>query len=470
MICADEENAAAPRNRGVVPLAGRLGRHAAAPLHRVKRMQNRHGKPPTVKLKPSGTHRCLTGHSWVFDNEIVPPDDLAPGAEVDVVDHRGRFVGRGYYNAASKIRIRIFTHSSTTTLDRDFFAKRIRQARAIRTPFLPEDEPRRVVFSEGDRLPGVVADLYGRTLVVQILTLGMEARRELIFETLVEAYRPTGVFERSDVASRQKEGLPPRSEVVYGDVPDAIEVATDGVRFSVDPRAGHKTGAYLDQRFNRRRFAAFAPGRRVLDAFAYHGLFGCYAGFAGAGEVTAIESSPEACRAIAANAELNGRAFEILEENAFDALKRLETEGARFDLISLDPPSFTRAAAGTEGAARGYKEINMRAMRLLSDDGLLFTSSCSYHTSREEFLATLASAAYDSKRNLRLIEILGASPDHPVRLEVPETDYLKCAVLKAAPGLEAVPPSTRKSTLGGAAPGSGTPPPAHRTPSMGGKA
>jgi 23S rRNA (cytosine1962-C5)-methyltransferase len=440
MMGADEEWVIAPRSGP--------GPH----LHpRVKEMQNRHSKPPVVKLKPSGTHRCLSGHSWVFDNEITPPGELLPGCEVDVVDHRGRFVGRGYFNPASKITIRLFTHSPSTSLDHDFFAKRIRQARALRTPFLPDDEPRRVLFSEGDRLPGVVADLYDRTLVVQILTLGMEARRDLLFEALIEAYRPDGILERSDVTSRQKEGLASRVEAVYGHVPETIEVATDGVRFAVDPRAGHKTGTYLDQRFNRRRFAAFAPGRRVLDAFAYHGLFGCYAGFAGAGEVTAIESSPEACRSIAANAERNGRSFEILEENAFDALKRLENEGARFDLISLDPPSFTRAAHGTEGAARGYKEINLRAMRLLSEGGLLFTSSCSYHTTREEFLSTLAGAAHDSKRGMRLLEILGASPDHPVRLEVPETDYLKCAVLRAAPGSEAVPSPPRISASGGGA-------------------
>lgn len=394
-------------------------------------MQNRHTKLPVVKLNPTGTHRCLYGHSWVFDNEFRKPEEIEPGAEVDVADARGRFIGRGYYNPASKIAIRIFTHSSRSTLTTDFLIKRITQAREARKNFLPESEPRRIVFSEGDRLPGLVADMYGETIVVQILTLGMDQRRDAIVEALVKTYAPAGILERSDVTSRSREGLEPRTGVLYGQAPDRIACSADGVRFIVHPRTGHKTGTYLDQRFNRRRFAEFAPGARILDAFAYHGLFGLYAGCAGASEVTAIESSDEACRELKENADANGRPVELMRGNVFEILKLMESEGRRFELISLDPPSFTKSLAASSNARRGYKEINLRAMRLLSDHGVLFTSSCSFHTDRESFIDALAEAAHDSRRVIQLLELRSASPDHPVRMEIPETDYLKCAVLQA---------------------------------------
>lgn len=389
------------------------------------------GKLPLIKLRPSGTHRCLTGHSWIFDNEFEKPSDIGPGWEVDVTDSRNRFIGRGYYNPKSKIAIRLFTRSSRTRLGVDFFVKRLEQARGARVPFLPESEPRRILCSEGDRFPGAVADIYGRYIVFQILTLGIEEHRDAFIEALTRVYSPAGIYERSDVASRAKEGLELRSASVFGDIPDRIDVATDGVKFAISPKTGQKTGTYLDQRLNRRRFAEFAFGKRVLDAFAYQGLFGLYAGAAGAASVTAMESSADACNEIAANADLNGQTVEIIRENAFDALKRIESEGRRFDLISLDPPSFTKSSSASDAAARGYKEINLRALQLLSDGGILFTSSCSYHVGREKFLESLAAAAFDSKRQVRLIELHGASPDHPVRLEVPETDYLKCAVLRA---------------------------------------
>lgn len=386
---------------------------------------------PIVKLKRGGTHRCLAGHSWVFDNEFERPAGIAPGAEIDLVDPRGRFIGRGYYNPKSKIAVRLFSRSSRAALDLDFFVRRLEAARAIRRPFLPDSEPHRILSSEGDRCPGAIADRYGETIVFQILTLGIDARRDAFVEALQKVYRPAGIYERSDVAARTKEGLELRTGTVFGEVPDRIETATDGIRFTVFPKTGQKTGTYLDQRLNRRRFGEFASGCRVLDAFAYQGLFGLYASAAGAQSVTALESSEDACREITLNAELNDREIEVIRENAFDALKRLESEGRRFELISLDPPSFTKSSGSSDAALRGYKEINLRALRLLADGGILFTSSCSYHTRREEFIATLADAAHDSRRDVRLIEVRSASPDHPIRLEIPESDYLKCAVLRA---------------------------------------
>jgi 23S rRNA (cytosine1962-C5)-methyltransferase len=374
----------------------------------------------------------LAGHPWIFANEFDPPGGVPPGVELEVKDARGRFVGRGYYNPASQIAIRLFTRRPDETMDAAFFRERIAQARTRRRRFLPEDEPRREIFSEGDHLPGVIVDAYGRFLVLQILTLGIEARRDLLIEALIEAYAPEGILERSDASARVKEGLTPRVGVIHGAVPDRIETAVDGVRFLVRPAKGHKTGAYLDQRPARRRFAAFAAGANVLDAFAYHGLFACYAATAGARSVTAIEASAEACDDLRENAALNERAVEIAHGNAFDLLRRFEEEGRRFDLISLDPPSFTRAADRTGGARRGYKEINIRALRLLAPGGLLFSSSCSYHMGREPFLRILGEAAHDAGRDVRLLELLGASPDHPALLVAPETDYLKCAVIQAA--------------------------------------
>ncbi len=395
-------------------------------------MPHRHAKPPVLRLTPNGTHRSLSGHPWVFDNEIQPPEGLEPGVEVEISDAHGRFVGKGTFNPASKIAVRIFSHNSSDTLNADFLRRRVAAARALRRPFLPDDEPRRVLFSEGDFLPGVIADLYENVLVVQFLTLGMDRRRDQVLEALEEAYRPSGIFERSDRSTRQKEGLEPRTGVLAGTVPDVIETGTDGVKFRVAPSRGHKTGAYLDQRFTRRRFASFAAGRAVLDAFAYSGLFGLYAGLGGASALTAIECSKEAGGELEANATLNGLEVEVIVESAFDALKRMESEGRRFDLVSLDPPSFARSSSTTGGAVRGYREINLRAMRLLNEGGLLFTSTCSFHTGRESFLSLLAAAARDSGREIQVLELLGASPDHPVRLEIPETDYLKCAVLRVS--------------------------------------
>ncbi len=396
---------------------------------------------PLAPLKASMRHRCLAGHPWVYGSELASAPEAAPGDEVDVVDARGRFVGRGAWNPRSQIAVRIVTRRPGVTLGPDLIRRRIREARARRQGFYASDDTQRLIFSEADGLPGLIVDRYGDVLVLQLLTLGMDRRRELIADLLIEEFAGTTLVERSDAPSRKHEGLEPRIAVIAGADPGEIIIALDGVRAAVRPLGGQKTGAFLDQRFNHRRFAELAArsiadgkpgaGLTVLDAFAYHGLFGIYAARAGATAVTAIESSPEACEGLRADAARNGADVEILEENAFDTLRRFQEERRRFDLISLDPPTFTRSASGAAGAARGYREINLRALRLLAPGGLLFTSSCSFHTPREEFAATLAGAIHDSGREVTLVEWRGAAPDHPVRLEIPETDYLKCAVLRA---------------------------------------
>lgn len=404
-------------------------------------------EPSLASLKSGVRHRCLAGHPWVYASELAAAPGVPPGAEVTVVDLKGRCVGRGTWNPHSQIAVRLFARRPDAHLDAALIRDRILAARERRRGLINLEEPHRVLFSEGDQLPGVIVDLYEGVLVVQILTLAMDQRRDLLLAALIEAYHPRAVLERSDAPSRKHEGLAPKIGDLMGTVPEILETSTDGVRFLVKPRAGQKTGAFLDQSANHRRFASFvrdgvaghgatasdsgaASGCAVLDAFAYHGLFGLHAARAGATAVTMIESSAEACAAIGENAKLNNVSVEIIEENAFDALRRLEAERRKFQLISLDPPTFTRSAGSVEGAQRGYREINLRALRLLTPGGLLFTSSCSFHTSREDFLSAIGGAAHDSGRDVTLVEMRGASPDHPVRPEVPETDYLKCAVLR----------------------------------------
>lgn len=386
----------------------------------------------TALLKPSVRHRCLQGHPWIYASEIAQAPSCEPGDEVDVTDGRGRFVGRGTWNPRSQIAIRLFSRQHGERLDADLVRRRLREARDRRAPWYGPLDTQRLIFSEADRLPGLIVDRYGDAVVLQFLSLGMDRRRELVAELVDELHRPAALLERSDAPSRKREGLEPRAGALRGSDPGEIVVAMDGVMTAIRPLGGQKTGAFLDQRFNHRRFAEFAKGSTVLDAFAYHGGFGLAAARAGARSVTAIESSVEACEGLRADASRNGLAVEILSENAFDVLRRFQAERRRFHLISLDPPTFTRAASGAEGAARGYREINLRALRLLEPGGLLFTSSCSFHTSREDFAAILAHAAHDSGRDVTVIEWRGASPDHPVRPEVPETEYLKCAILRAA--------------------------------------
>jgi len=256
-------------------------------------------------------------------------------------------------------------------------------------------------------------------------------KRKLIVEALLDVYKPSAIYERSDSASRSLEGLEIRLSDAYGTTPDRIETESDGVKFVVYPKIGHKTGAYLDQRLNRRRFASYATGAKVLDAFAYNGLFSLYSAAGGAKELTAIESSKSMTDILKENAEMNGVNIETVIESAFETLKRFEIEGRRFDLISLDPPAFVPRSEQLRQALRGYKELNMRAMKLIEENGVLFTSSCSFHLKREDFIETLKSAMKDTGRNLQLLELTSAAPDHPIRLNIPETDYLKCAVLRA---------------------------------------
>ncbi|PYT34339.1 MAG: rRNA large subunit methyltransferase I [Acidobacteria bacterium] len=385
-----------------------------------------------VVLRKGRDRRLKAGHLWVYAGEIQKTDDgLSPGDAVEVVDHRGRFLARGYYNPASSITVRLLTRSRDEAPDAALLRRRIAQAVAYRRHFYDAGESCRLVFSEGDLLPGLTVDRYGPCLAVQIATLGMDRVRDDIVSALQDAVHPRGIYERSDLPTRLREGLEARTALLSGEVPEEMEVILDELRFLVRLRAGQKTGLYLDHRFNRRALHPHARGRRVLDVFCNTGSFGLYALKAGAERCTGIEISAECLDLARRNAALNGfeDRCEWIEGNAFDHLRALDHAKERFDLIVLDPPAFTKSARATEAAVRGYKEINLRALRLAAPGAIIATSSCSYHLGPEEFLEVLRDAAADAGRDATLVEMRGQAPDHPIHLSVPETRYLKFALL-----------------------------------------
>ncbi len=402
-----------------------------------------------------GRHRAQDGHPWVFAGEIESiGGDFAPGDLVTVVDHRGRFVGRGFINPASLIRVRLLTHRDEP-VDDDFWLARLRVAWELRRSLWGESAFR-VVFAESDGLPGLVVDRFGPWLVMQTLALGVDLRRDFLAEALRSLTGCTGVFLRNDAPVRELEGLPLESGPAPGTPPDLstrVEVTerprlcegapgTDwdgrgeggecGVRLWVDVAEGQKTGHFLDQRLNRAAAACLAPGARVLDAFSYTGGFAIHAARAGAREVLAVEASAWAVGLARENAELNGVAdrCRFQEGNAFDLLRTLDQEGESFDLVILDPPAFARSREALEGALRGYKQINLRALHLLRPGGYLVTSSCSSHLDPDTFLGVVAAAASDAGRRVLVLEVRGQPPDHPILLGYPESRYLKCLICR----------------------------------------
>jgi 23S rRNA (cytosine1962-C5)-methyltransferase len=385
-----------------------------------------------VVLGKGRDRRIKAGHLWIYASDIASVDEgAAAGAIVEVRDFRRRLLGRGTYNPASTIAVRLLTHLSDESIDRGFFERRLDDALAYRARVLPGETTLRLIYSEGDGLPGLVVDRYGSHLCVQIGTLGMDQLRPLILSVLQDRLQPQGIYERSDLSSRAHEGLPVTEGILMGSVPEELGVSLDGVEFRVRLAQAQKTGLFLDQRLNRREILPFSSGKRVLDAFCNTGGFGLYALQGGASSVLGVDLSEASLQQARAQAEINGFAgtAEFRQENAFDLLHALDRRGEKFDVIVLDPPAFTKSARSVPQAWRGYKEINLRALRLLSPGGFLLTSSCSYHLSAEDFLAILREASVDSERNVRLVGLRGQSPDHPIHPGVPETRYLKFAVL-----------------------------------------
>jgi 23S rRNA (cytosine1962-C5)-methyltransferase len=384
-----------------------------------------------LRLK-RGRERART-HPWIFKGEVADVSDVEPGATVTVIDSAGKFVGRGHFNPRPALCCRILTWTDEP-LDSAFYERRVAEAVAFRSrgaggpPALA-----RLVWSEADGLPGLIVDRYDPALVIQCLTLGMARARPLVVAALTRVLGPLPVFNKDEDASGRLEGFEPAHGWAGPAGPATVEVEEDGVRFAMTVGAGHKTGLYLDQRENRLRVGGLARNRDVLDAFAYTGGFACHALRGGARRAVLIESSPEALAAARQNLALNRVAerAEIVAANVFDELRRLERAGARFGVIVLDPPPFARSRAQLEAAVRGYKEINLRAMRLLERGGWLLTFSCSHHVSQARFEEICRDAAADAGTRLRVSAPLSQASDHPVVLTIPETHYLKGLLLEA---------------------------------------
>ena len=382
----------------------------------------------TVHLKPKEDRRVLRGHPWVFSNELQKiPEGAVPGEVVDVLDASGRFVGRGYMNPRSLITVRILTRKQEE-IDVDFLRRRISAARALRAS-LGFGESYRALYSEGDGLPGLIVDKYAGTLVLQALTAGIDRLLDDIITALKEEYSPDTVVLRNDAGSRELEGLTRETRVVLGSVTGPVVIEESGIAYEVDVLAGQKTGFFFDQRENRLALRDYARGRRTLDCFCYVGAWSLSAARYGATEVIGIDSSEKAVALAAANAARNDLSARFMKADVFDELRSMDKNGERFGLIVLDPPAFVKSRAKVREALKGYKEINLRAMKMLEPGGVLATCSCSHHIDEALFREMLIDAAYSAGRQARVLEMRSQARDHPVLLAARETQYLKCAML-----------------------------------------
>ncbi len=397
---------------------------------------------PTVLLKPREEDRLLRGHPWVYDNEIARVmGEPAPGAEVRLSSSRGKFLGSALWSPASKIRARRYSFRDAA-FDRLFVEARLREALRRRSASRDlANDSYRAVFGEADGLPGLIVDRFAASdsgsswLSVQLLARGIDERRELVLDALEAVLSPDGIMERSEAPVRALEGLEARSGLARGSVPESIRIRENGLEFEASLGSGQKTGWFLDQRENRAAAARYASGRRVLDAFCNQGGFALAAAAAGATSVTALDSSAEAIESVRSNAARNGLPERVryVTANAFEYLREAERSGERYDLVILDPPAFAKSKAALEGAMRGYKDVNLRALRLLAPGGILATFSCSFWLSRDRLREALESAAADSGVTLRYLEELGQAPDHPIVSGYPESGYLKGFIVEAWP-------------------------------------
>ena len=380
-----------------------------------------------VVIGPRGVERLRSGHSWVYRSDVRVAD-AEPGAVVRVMDERGRFLGRAFYSDRSQISIRLVTHEDVE-IDRAFLRTRLRQAADFRKRTVGSSEVFRLVYGEADQIPSLVVDHYGDYLAMQNLCQTADRLQPLLVDLLVELFSPRGIIERNDPKVRLLEGLDQRVSVLHGEVPEEVRAHEDGLLFSYDLHHGQKTGGFLDQRENHLAAANFARGE-VLDCFCYHGGFALSVARK-AEKVEAADLSPAAITAARRNQELNEITNVTFKEaNSFDLLKQYDDEERRFDMVILDPPAFAKNRDSIPAAHRGYKEINLRAMKILRPGGTLVTCSCSHHISEALFLQIIAEAANDAHRNIVVVERRTQSRDHPILLTLPETHYLKCMILR----------------------------------------
>jgi 23S rRNA (cytosine1962-C5)-methyltransferase len=386
----------------------------------------------TVRVSPRGASRLKDGHVWVYRSDIVSAEAVPAGSLVSVVDHRGQTLGSALYSSSSQIAIRLISHEPVA----DFPAllrQRIADAIAYRGPIIHDTNAFRMVFSEGDFLPGLIVDRYNDILSMQILTQAMDAEtvREALISELTERLQPAAIVERVDPRVRQLEDLPPRPSGLVSGTKGSTIFTMNGIQFHFDALEGQKTGAFLDQRENYAAAAQYAHGE-ALDVFCYQGGFALHLA-PRCSRVTGVDSSRPALEVADRNAALNHRDLsqpdiEWIEANAFDLLKDYASSGQRYDTIVLDPPAFAKTKRDLDAALRGYKELNLRALKMLRPGGILITCSCSYHVGQADFIEMLADAARDARRTLRLAEVRGQAKDHPILLNIPETAYLKCIV------------------------------------------
>jgi 23S rRNA (cytosine1962-C5)-methyltransferase len=392
----------------------------------------KHPDLPKVEISPRGAARLKSGHVWVYRSDIVSAEGIAPGSVVAVIDSRGKVFGSALYSSSSQIAIRMISHEPTV----DFPAllrQRVAAAIAYREQVVRDTNAYRLIFSEADFLPGLIVDRYNDILCLQILTQGMDAEpvRETILSELTQRISPSAIVERVDPRVRELETLPPRASGLLQGDKSSTTFAMNGVQLHFDAVEGQKTGAFLDQRENYAAAAQYAHGD-ALDVFCYQGGFALHLA-PRCSRVTGVDSSRPALEVADQNAALNqpllgGKEIEWIEANAFDLLKDYASSSHQYDIVVLDPPAFAKTKRDLDAALRGYKELNLRALKMLRPGGVLVTCSCSYHVSRSDFLEMLGSAALDAHRTLRLIEVRGQAKDHPILLNVPETSYLKCVI------------------------------------------
>ncbi len=368
--------------------------------------------------------RLFHGHVWVYATEIKARyGNPEPGDVVQLQDMRGKPLGSAIYNPKSQISARLFSYRRQD-LDLDFFIRRVERALRSRESAGVDTSLCRLIWSESDGLPGVIVDRYGDHLVLQTLTLAMAQRQDLIIQALVQVLSPRSIVQRNEGNVRKAEGLDQVKGVVWGEQPDPFIVRHQGSAFHADLLEGQKTGLYLDQLDNYQQVATLAKGRRVLDCFTNQGGFAQACALAGAADVLAVDISESAVALAEKNAAIAGARVKFLAANCFDFLKQQESSGATYDLIILDPPSFTKTKASVKDAMRGYKEIHLRALKMLQPGGIMATFSCSHHVSRGEFHASIEDAAVDARKTLRRVTTYTQRPDHPILATIPETEYL----------------------------------------------
>jgi 23S rRNA (cytosine1962-C5)-methyltransferase len=384
-----------------------------------------------IVVKPRA--RILHGHDWVFSSEVLKIfGKPADGDVISLKDGRDHLIGSAIYNSKSQIVARRFSRRKQD-LDLDLFNRRIAQAAEYRARRGVDPTLCRVVWSESDGLPGVILDRYGDYLVLQTLTLGMDTRKDLIMNAIVDLFGDVTIIERNDVAVRRAEGLELRSGVLQGNVPSPVEIVIGSLQFEIDLLHGQKTGFYLDQRQNYELVGQYAGGRRALDCFTNQGAFALACARAGAAEVTAVEENSANIAAAKQNAARNNLEVKWLEQDVFQFLRAAEKRQSQYDLIVLDPPSFTKTKSGLRDAMRGYRELHVRAFKLLSRDGVLATFSCSHHVSENAFGQIIADALVDARRSTRRLRRFQQAPDHPVVPTLPETEYFKGVLLEMMP-------------------------------------